>query len=83
MIKDKIKKEKGISLISLVIAVLVLMILTNIIIYNAKDNLKIGKLKEMKNDIGNLRDKISSFYATNGKIPAKLVYDNEDAIEKI
>lgn len=83
MINDKIKKEKGISLISLVVAVVVLVILTNIIIYNAKDNLKIGKLKEMQNDIGNLRDKISSFYAINGKIPAKLVYNNEEAINKI
>lgn len=83
MIKDKIKKENGISLISLIIVVLALLILTNIIIYNAKDNLRIGKLKEMQNDIGNLRDKISSFYTANGKIPAKLVYHNSEAIEKI
>lgn len=63
MIKYKLKDGKGVSLVSLTIAVIVLMILANIIVYNAKDNLKIGKLKEMQNDISNLRDKISSYYA--------------------
>ena len=44
MIKNKRIEEKGISLISLVVATTVLVILANVIIYNAKDNLKIGKL---------------------------------------
>lgn len=63
MIKQKLKNGKGISLVSLTITVVILMILVNVIIYNAKDNLKIGNLKEMQNDISNLRDKISSYYA--------------------
>jgi len=83
MIKDKLKKEKGISLVSLTIAVVVLLILTNIIIYNIKDNLKVGKLREMQNDVGNLRDKISAYYTVNGKIPARLVYNNSEAIDQI
>lgn len=83
MIKNKKIEEKGISLISLVVATTVLVILANVIIYNAKDNLKIGNLKEMQNDISNLRDKVSSYYAQNGKIPASLSYTNEEAIEKI
>ena len=76
MIKKRRKSEKGITLVSLVITVIVLLILTNVIIYNVKDNLKIGKLIEMQNDIENLRDKISLYYAQNGKIPAKVVYPN-------
>ena len=81
MIKGKIKNAKGISLVSLAIAVIVLVILTNIIIYNARDNLKVGNLKEMQNDIMNLRDKVSSYYAQNGKIPASLRYTNIEAIK--
>ena len=71
-----IKKEKGISLVSLAIAVAVLLILTNVIIYNVRDDLKIGNLNEMQNDIQNLRDKVSDYYAQNGKIPAKIEYPN-------
>lgn len=71
-----IKKEKGISLISLAIAVAVLLILTNVIIYNVRDDLKIGNLKEMQNDIQNLRDKVSDYYMQNGQVPARVEYPN-------
>lgn len=76
MMKKKIKNEKGVTLVSLAIAVTVLIILSNVIIYNVRDNLKVGKLTEMQNDIENLRDKVSSYYAQNGEIPAKVVYPN-------
>ncbi|MCI8384408.1 MAG: formylglycine-generating enzyme family protein [Clostridia bacterium] len=76
MIKTKMKNEKGISLVSLSIAVAVLVILSNIIIYNVSSNLKIGKLKEIQNDVENLRAKVSNYYAQNGQIPAKLQYNN-------
>ncbi len=81
MIKEKVKNAKGISLVSLAIAVIVLVILANIIIYNARDSLKVGNLKEMQNDIENLTDKISNYYAQNGKIPAKLEYPNIDHLK--
>ena len=81
MIKNRMKNEKGISLISLGITVIVLVILTNIIIYNVRDNLKLGNLKEMQNDVANLRDKISSYYAQNGEIPKKMLYTNIEAIK--
>lgn len=83
MMKERIKSARGVSLVSLAIAVAVLTILANIVIYNVRDGLRLGKLKEMQSDISNLRDKISSYYAENGKIPAKLVYTNTEAIEKM
>lgn len=76
MIKDKIKNAKGISLISLAITIVVLVLIANVIIYNVKDNLRVGKLKGMQNDIANLRDKVASYYAQNGKIPASVKYTN-------
>ena len=78
----KIKEEKGISLISLVIAITVLVILTNVIIYNMRSNLKVENLKLLQNDIDNLRNKISSYYAQNDKLPAKLIYTNIEHIEE-
>lgn len=78
---NQMKNNKGISLVSLVITVIVLMILSNVIIYNASSHLKLGKLTELQNDIDNLRDKVSSYYAQNGKIPASIQYTNVNAIK--
>lgn len=82
MIKKKMKDIKGVSLISLVITVTVLVILSNVVIYNLQDNLKIEKLKSMQNDIENLRDKVSSYYAQNGKIPTSMEYTNIEHIKE-
>ncbi len=82
MMKNKISVEKGITLVSLVITITVLVILTNIIIYNSASSLKIERVDAMKNDIANLRDMISTYYAKNGKIPAKLQYTNIDHIRQ-
>lgn len=81
MINTKMKSARGISLVSLVITTIVLILLANVIIYNVRDELRLGKLENMQNDIENLRDKISSYYAQNGKIPASLEYTNVNDIK--
>ena len=58
-----LKEQKGVNLISLSVAVIVILILTSIILYNAKGNIKIAKLKNMQNDIENIKDKVLSYYA--------------------
>ena len=83
MMKKIINNEKGITLVSLAIAVIVILILTSVIIYNVKDNLVVGNLKKMQTDIQNLRDKVSNYYSINNAIPAKLKYTNAENIEKI
>ena len=83
MKKKSIRKNNGVTMISLVIVVMVILILTGVLIYNVKDSLGTSNLKEMQNDIQNLREMVNNYYATNGKIPAKLKYTNEANIEKI
>lgn len=80
--RNFLKDQKGINLTTLAIAVIVILILTSIILYNVKDNLGIQNLKSMQTDIENLRDKVSSYYNQYGKIPAntEVAYTN---IEKI
>ena len=78
MIKNRIKNEKGISLVALSISIMVLLILTNIIIYNLQDNLKVKDLQNMQTDIGQLRDKIYVYYAQYGVIPADVKYPVEN-----
>ncbi len=83
MMKKIVNNEKGITLVSLAIAVIVILILTSVIIYNVKDSLVIGNLKKMQTDIQNLRDKVGNYYSINNAIPAKLKYTNTENIEKI
>ena len=79
----KLKNEKGVTLVSLGIAVFVILILTSVILYNIKDSLKLNKLQQMYNDIDNLRDKISEYYLEYGDIPAKIKYTNVSHIDSI
>ena len=85
MMKNLIKKNKGVSLISLVITVAVILILTNVVVYNAADTLKNTKLSNMQADIENLRDKVSTYYAQYGMIPADttIAYTNTSHINSI
>ena len=74
--KYKLKQEKGITMVALVITVIILMILTNVLIYNAQDNVYIKTLTNLYNDIDMLRDKVSAYYSEYGKIPAEIKYTN-------
>lgn len=75
MMKEIVKNKKGITLVSLVIAVTVILIITGVVLYNVKSNLKLEKLKKMQNDIGNLRDKVETYYMQYGDIPAVKEYE--------
>lgn len=82
MIKKFLKGQRGINLISLTVAVLVILVLTNVIIFNVRDNLKIEKLKALQTDVANLRDKVSNYYAKFGTIPiVDIEYKNVDKIK--
>ena len=71
-----IKQEKGITLIALSIAVIIILTITGMIVYSAKDSIYIRNLTNMQNDIANLRDKVSSYYSQYGKLPAETEYTN-------
>lgn len=66
---NKLKNSKGITLVTLIITIIVLLIVSNVTIYSVKNNLGIGKLKDMQNDIENLNDKISAYYNRYGVLP--------------
>ena len=61
MIKKIVNNQKGVSLVTLTITVIVILILTGIVLYNVKDNLGVQKLKSMQADIENLRDNIEIY----------------------
>ena len=83
MMKNIMSQNKGITMISVTIIVIVILILTGVLIYDARDSLKVTKLQSMQSDIQNLRDKINNYYSEYGQIPARIKYTNTDNIGKI
>ena len=77
------KQNKGVSLVSLAVAIIILVIITNILVYNAKDNVYIKSLTNMYNDVSNLREKISNYYSIYGDIPVKVKYENTEVINNL
>ena len=78
-----IKNDKGITLISLSIAVIIILTITGMILYSAKDNIYIKNLTNMQNDIANLRDKISLYYSEYGEIPAQTEYPDVTNLQDV
>ena len=70
------KQEKGINLISLTITIIIILIITGILIFNARDSIYIKNLQNMYNDISTLREKVSLYYSQYGAIPAKYEFNN-------
>lgn len=76
--RDTIKRDKGITMIALIITVIILLIVTNMLIYNAQDNIHIKVLTNLYNDIELLNEKIASYYNEYGEIPISenMKYEN-------
>lgn len=68
------KNNRGITLVTLTVAVLIMIILSSMLIYNARNGLKIKKLKDMQNDIEILEDKVNAYYVKYADIPAEIEY---------
>ena len=69
--KGKSKGQKGITLVSLTITVIILILITGVLIYNAKDSIYIRNYTSLKNDIENLRSRVLNYYNEYGSVPAK------------
>ena len=74
--REKIKSQKGISMITLAVAVMIIIIITGILIYKSKDGIKIQKIQDLYNDISILREKISTYYLKYGTTPNYTEYTN-------
>ena len=83
--KDEFEKknEKGITMVALVITVIIIVILTNVLVYKAKDEVSIKSLTNLYNDISMLREKVSSYYNEYGKIPAEIKYTNIGGLSNV
>ena len=73
--KKTIKSGRGITLITLVVAVSIMIIISGMLIYNAKTGIKMRNLKMMQNDIDLLNNKVDAYYVKYGALPAEIEYN--------
>ena len=67
----KIKSNKGITIISLIIAIIILLILATVTITSTDTGSEYRRYKLMCNDIDLIEDKILYFYRQYGELPIK------------
>lgn len=63
------KEQKGITLITLIITVVLLIIITATIAINSHTSLELSNLTKLENDIQALNDRIATYYVKNGTLP--------------
>lgn len=68
------KKENGITLVSLIITIVLMFIIAGTTVYTSMDRFEINKLKKMYNDIELLSDKVASYYLKYNVLPIKEQY---------
>lgn len=64
-----IRKEQGITLITLIITVLLLMIVTGVLVMNSHTSLQLSNLTRLQNDIEAINNRVASYYVKNGELP--------------
>lgn len=68
---NKLKNNKGITMIALVVTVIIMAILLTVVNYGSEKGLEMKQLNNMYADILILEEKISLYYLNNGKLPLK------------
>ena len=80
MNKGKLKTNRGITLVTLIITIIVILIIAGTTVYTSLDRFEINRLKKMYNDIELLSDKVNNYYLQYKGLP--LVKDtNNNAIQ--
>ena len=74
------KKENGITLVSLIITIVLMFIIAGTTVYTSMDRFEINKLKKMYNDIELLSDKVASYYLKYNVLPVVLS-DEQQPVE--
>lgn len=69
MNKGKLKSNKGITLVTLIITIVVIFIVAGTTVYTSLDRFEINRYNKMKNDLELLSDKVANYYLKYNSIP--------------
>lgn len=84
MIKVDKNDNRGITLVTLSIAIIIMLIITSTLIYNITTGTKVRTLNNMYQDITKLKDKVDLYYSSYNTIPIlETKYENVTHIQSI
>jgi len=75
--KRKLKSNKGIAMVSLIITIVLMLIISSTTVYVSYERFEINKLKKMYNDMEILSDKVENYYLKYDGLP--IVRDENNA----
>ncbi len=79
-----LKQNKGITLVTLILAIIIMLIISSVILYNASTGINTRALNNMYNDITILKDKVDIYYSQYGTLPIiKTLYTNVENVKNI
>ena len=78
-----IKNEKGITLVTLIAAIVIMLIISSTLIYNANVGASTKRLNNMYSDITILKGKIDIYYSKYGTLPILHKYTKIDNIKEL
>lgn len=77
-VTKEFKNNKGITLVSLIITIVVMVIISSVTLYTSMDRFKLNELEKLYNDIRFLSDKVSNYYLKYNGLPVlRDKYSNE------
>lgn len=77
------KNNSGITLISMVLTVIIILIITSAMIFNTKNQLAMRSVQSLSNDIETLNAKVDEYYLKYGELPKLCDYitDFKDSMD--
>ena len=63
------RSNKGMSLVTVVMTLLIIVIILSTLVYTAYTNLKVRKLNSLYTDIRTLSDEVAVYYLENNALP--------------
>ncbi len=77
------KKDKGITLVALVITIIVMSIIAGTVIFQAINMVQSQELNKLYNDLRTLEDKVNLYYTEYGGIPVSGEYTGPQAFQMV
>jgi len=72
------KEEKGITMISLILTVMLLIIITGALVGNSRSTVQLSNFTKLQNDIEALNDRVAAYFVEKGELP---IYKDEELLK--